>query len=220
MPAPDNHSPLAARPQAVPQEETAIHSSTFHSRAEGCGRLLIILLCLSCLACSKRVEYGDPTATETLTIDFGSTDLQMIAEKMVQSLLSSPAVQLGNRPVVLVSGVRNKTDEHIDTKAITDKIRTTLLNSGEVQFTASEVRQEVLDELEYQRESGYVNPETRKPVGKMVGTDFLLAGEISSINKQKDDTKDVYYKITLNLVDIETGLISWADEKEIRKREE
>jgi len=144
----------------------------------------------------------------------------MIAEKMVQSLLSAPVIQESHRPVLQVATVKNKTNEHIDTKAITDKIRTTLLNSGKVQFTAAEVRQEVLDELEYQRGSGYVDPETRKPVGKQVGTDFLLAGEITSITKQKDDTKDVYYKITLNLVDLETGLISWADEKEIRKRED
>ncbi len=65
-----------------------------------------------------------------------------------------------------------------------------------------------------------MDPQTRKPVGNQVGADFLLAGEISSINKQKNDTKDVYYKITLNLVDLETGLISWAEEKEIRKRED
>ena len=182
--------------------------------------LAFVVLSLSLGACGTKVKYGDPTAVETLTVDFGSTDLQSIAEKMVRSLLSSPVIQERNRPVLQVATVKNRTNEHIDTKAITDKIRTTLLNSGEVQFTASEVRQEVLDELEYQRESGYVNPETRKPVGKMVGTDFLLTGEISSINKQKDDTKDVYYKITLNLVDIKTGLISWADEKEIRKREE
>jgi PBP1b-binding outer membrane lipoprotein LpoB len=30
---------------------------------------------------------------------------------------------------------------------------------------------------------------------------------------------DVYYKITLNLVDVQTAIIEWADEKEIRKTE-
>jgi PBP1b-binding outer membrane lipoprotein LpoB len=28
----------------------------------------------------------------------------------------------------------------------------------------------------------------------------------------------VYYKFTLNLVDVETGIIEWSDEKEIRKQ--
>ena len=189
----------------------------FPNRRTGRGILFLLLITLACSACSKRVQYGDPTATETLTIDFGSTDLQMIAEKMVQSLLASPAVQLGNRPVVLVSGVGNKTDEHIDTKAMTDKIRTTLVRSGAVRFVADEVREEVIRELKYQNDSGFVAPETRKRIGKLVGAGFLLMGEITSIRKKAGRETDLYFKITLNLVEIETGLIRWAEEKEIRK---
>jgi uncharacterized protein (TIGR02722 family) len=175
------------------------------------------LVCLCCLACSKRVEYGDPTGTETLTIDFGSTDLQMIAEKMVQSLLASPVVQQGHRPVILVSRVRNKTDEHIDTKAITDKIRTALVNSGAVRFVADEVRKEVIQELRYQTDSGHVDPETRKRIEKLVGAGYLLMGEITSIRKKAGRQTDLYFKINLDLVELETGLIRWAEEKEIRK---
>jgi uncharacterized protein (TIGR02722 family) len=180
----------------------------------------LVVLAVSLGACGTKVQYGDPTAVETLTVDFGSTDLQMIAEKMVQSLLSAPVIQEKDRPVLQVASVKNKTNEHIDTKSVTDKIRTTLLNSNKVRFTAAEARQEVLDELEYQRQSGYVDPETRKPVGKQVGTDYLLAGEISAIKKSRGNTRDSYYKINLNLIDLETGLIAWADEKEIRKRED
>jgi uncharacterized protein (TIGR02722 family) len=178
---------------------------------------VILLVCLCCLACGKRVEYGDATAVETLTIDFGSTDLQMIAEKMVQSLLACPVLAEGQRPVILVSRVRNKTDEHIDTKSITDKIRTSLLQSGEVRFVADEVREEVMEELKYQSDSGHVDPETRKRIGKLVGPGYLLMGEITSIRKKAGRKTDLYFKITLNLVEIETGLIRWAEEKEIRK---
>ncbi len=170
-------------------------------------------------ACGSKVEYGDATAVETLTPEYGSTDLQMITEKMVRSLLASPTISEAHRPVVQVASVRNKTDEHIDTEALTDKIRTTLLQSGKVQFTAAEVRPEIANELQYQTSSGYVNPATAKKVGKQVGADYLLEGEISTIKKSKGGTRDVYYKINLNLVDLETGLITWADEKEIRKTE-
>jgi len=186
-------------------------------------RMLLGLVCLACLvvaaSCGTKVQYGDATAVETMTVDFGSTDLQMIAEKMVQSMLSSPVLQEQNRPVLQVSTVLNKTNEHIDTKAVTDKIRTTLIQSNKVRFSAAEVRDEVIQELEYQRGSGYVNPSTGKKVGRQVGADYLLAGEVTEIRKQRDKEKDVYLKMTLNLVNLETGLIEWADEKEIRKRE-
>ena len=186
-------------------------------RTHSCILLLGVLLVG--FGCGSKVQYGDATAVETLTADYGSTDLQMIAEKMVRSMLASPVIQQGQRPVLQVSSVVNKTDEHIDTKAITDKIRTTLIQSGKVQFSASEIRQEMIDELHYQKDSGYVNPATGKKIGKQVGAEYLLAGEITSIRKSKDGTKDVYYKMTLNLVDLETGVINWADEKEIRKGE-
>ncbi len=181
------------------------------------GLIVLMFVSLCFPACGKRVDYGDPTATETLTIDFGSTDLQMIAEKMVRSVLASPVVQEGNRPVVLVSRVRNKTDEHIDTKTITDKIRTTLVRSGAVRFAADEVREEVMQELRYQNETGFVDPDKRKRIGKLVGPGYLLMGEISSIRKKAGRETDLYFKMTLNLVEIETGLIRWAEDEEIRK---
>jgi len=176
-------------------------------------------LALSLCACGTKVQYGDATGVETLTANYGSTDLQMVAAKMVQSMLATPIIQEGNRPVLQVATVVNKSQEHIDTQAITDKIRTTLLQSGKVRFSAGEVRDEMIQELQYQQGSGYVDPTTSKKIGKQVGADYLLTGAIAEILKQKDKDKDVYFKFTMNLVNLETGLIEWADEKEIRKTE-
>ena len=54
--------------------------------------------------------------------------------------------------------------------------------------------------------------------GRQVGADYFLFGEITSIKKAAGRVQDVYYKFTLNLVNIESGLIEWAEEKEIRKQ--
>lgn len=178
---------------------------------------LVIVLASGC-ASTPNVSYGNPEQVEAVTVDFGSTDLQMIAETMVNSLLATPLLQSGKRPVMYVSGVKNKTDEHIDTKSITDKIKVTLLKSGRVQFSAvSEANDEIIKQLEYQNLTDYVDPATRKNLGKQVGADYFLYGEITSIKKSAGKVEDVYYKFTLNLVNISTGLLEWADEKEIRK---
>ncbi len=177
------------------------------------------LLCACGCATAPEVRYGDAEQVETVTEDFGSTDLQTIAEKMVNSLLASPVLLTGERPVVYVHRVKNKTDEHIDTKAITDKIRTALLKSGKVRFSAvDEVNDEMIRQLEYQMSSGVVDPMTAKSLGHQVGADYFLFGEIMSIRKSSGRLRDVYMKLTLNLVNIETGIIEWADEKEIRKQ--
>lgn len=179
----------------------------------------LAVLAMSGCATTPAVQYGSAEQVETITTDFGSTDLQMIAEKMVNSLLATPLLQSGKRPVVYVHRVKNKTDEHIDTASITDKIKVTLLKSGRVRFSAvSEVNDEIMKQLEYQTSAGMVDPKTAKRFGTQVGADYFLYGEISSIKKRGGRVEDVYYKITLNLVNIATGLIEWADEKEIRKQ--
>jgi len=187
-------------------------------RAILCLTILFAIAILTGCASSPDVTYGNPEQVETVTADFGSTDLQMIAESMVNSLLATPLLQSGKRPVMYVSSVRNKTDEHIDTKSITDKIKVTLLKSGRVQFSAvSEANDEIIKQLEYQNLTDYVDPKTRKNLGKQVGADYFLYGEITSIKKKAGRVEDVYFKFTLNLVNISTGLLEWADEKEIRK---
>lgn len=45
----------------------------------------------------------------------------------------------------------------------------------------------------------------------------ILSGNITSIVKERYRIKDVYYKVTLQLTNIDTAIIEWADEVEIRK---
>jgi uncharacterized protein (TIGR02722 family) len=170
-------------------------------------------------ACASKVSYENPEQVETLTPEFGSTDLQMIAGKMVDSLLATPILQSGQRPVVYVHKVKNKTDEHLDTVSITDKIKVALIKSGKVKFSAvSEANDEILKQLEYQTSSGVVDPKTAKTFGSQIGADYFLYGEITSIKKKEGKTENFYYKMTMNLVNIKTGIIEWADEKEISKQ--
>ncbi len=180
--------------------------------------IIVVLIFTGC-ATAPSVSYGSPEQVETVTTEFGSTDLQIIAEKMVNSLLATPVLSSGQRPVLYVHRVKNKTDEHIDTKSVTDKIRVTLLKSGRVRFSAvNEVNDEMIKQLEYQTSSGMVDPNTAKTMGRQVGADYFLFGELTSIKKAAGRVQDVYFKFTMNLVNIETGLIEWADEKEIRKQ--
>lgn len=167
---------------------------------------------------SGNVQYGDSKAVETLTNEFGSTDLQTIAESMAGSLLQSAPLAAKSRPLVTVADVKNKTSEYIDTRAVTDSIRTKLVKSGLVRFAVdTNAMQTQVDELTRQNQTGLYNKNKSKKIGKMEGADFRIEGSISSIVKRADDVKDVYYKFSLQLIDNETGVMEWADEKEIRK---
>lgn len=169
------------------------------------------------------VGYGDPKAVEVVTINFGSTDLQMISEKMVSSLLTSGIMH--DRPTITVSTLRNKTSEYIDMGSIMNSIQAQLIQSGQVRFVRStQEMQAAVDELTRQNESGYYDPNKSAPIGRMIGARYMLEGELTSINKVdrghgwfERDIEDVYYKFTLKLIDTELGTIEWMDEQEIRK---
>ena len=165
------------------------------------------------------VRYGDAKGVETVTVDFGSTDLQSIAETMARSLLQSKAIQNSqNAPTVTLAEIINQTAETINTRMITEKVRTQLLKSGQVRFAiSSNEMQSQVDELKRQNHSGMYRNDGTSKMGRMEGAKYRITGTISTIVKQNRETKDVFYNFNLNLVNNETGLIEWAEEKEIRK---
>jgi len=184
---------------------------------------IFILLTTLLSACSEKVQYGDAQAEETTTIDFGSTDLQSIAEKMVDELLEFKPVldSIGEtRPVVFIDRIVNKTSEHVDTESITDTIQNRLLRSGKFRFVDMTAVEAVTAQFQYQTQSGLVDPAKAVAIGKHTGARLMLYGNLSSIVKRKSDNKDVYYKFTLKLLDLESGFVEWSGEKEIRKTAE
>lgn len=165
------------------------------------------------------VSYGDAKAVETVTTDLGSTDIQMISEKMTQSLIQTPEIQtlIKKRQLLMASPVKNKTSEYFDTRLITDTVLTQLQKNGVRYTIEGEDMQNQVDELRRQNQSGLYNKSKSVKMGNMHGAKYRLDGSISSIIKKTSDMKDVYYKMNLRLIEIETGIVEWSDEKEIRK---
>lgn len=166
------------------------------------------------------VSYGDATAVETTDISFGSTDLQKVAAEMTDSLLLSPVVgtlTANKRPIMFVERIKNKTSEHIDTESITDSVSTKLLRSGKFRFVDMSRVEAAREQIKFQQESGMVDETKALQLGKQVGAEYMLYGNLSSIVKTNQDKSDVYYKFTLRLMDLQSGLVEWADETEIRK---
>lgn len=182
--------------------------------------IFMLAVAVGLVGCQSKVEYGDATEVETVNENFGSSDLQAITAKMVDSMLTFPpivAMTLNDRPIMFVDKIKNKTSEHIDTESVTDSISNKLLRSGKFRFIDMTKVDAVRKQLDYQNNAGMVDPSTAISFGRQIGAQYMLYGNLSSIVKQSGSTKDVYYKMTMRLMDLETGLIEWSDEKEIRK---
>lgn len=162
--------------------------------------------------------YDDPNKIILLDDKFNENDMQLISNQLVDSLVKFDKIASATqKPVVMVGKVRNRTSEHIDVKSLTDKIRTALIKSGKFKFSDKEARDELAEEYEYQ--SGkFVDKKSAKGPGKQVGVDYLITGDIASNVQEVGDDKIVYYKVTLNLNNLETNIIEWSDDKEVRKR--
>ncbi|HZO04610.1 MAG TPA: penicillin-binding protein activator LpoB [Burkholderiales bacterium] len=166
---------------------------------------------------TETTRYGDARAVETMTNTFGSTDLQLMAESMARSMLQAPVIASANLPIVTVQEVRNKTSEYIDTRAITDSIRSELQKGGRVRFAVDAAGMKPQTEELNRQQSGLYAKDHSVDMGQMVGAQYRLEGNIMSIVKQVKEAKDVYYKLNLQLWNIRNGLLEWSDEKEIRK---
>ena len=175
---------------------------------------------LSLSGCASTMQYGDAGSAKPISTEFGSSDLQQIAETMVDSMLTfPPMVELtsSRRPVVSVDNVKNKSMQHIDTESITDSIRTKLIRSGKFRFIDRTTDAQTIEELRTQQDSGLVDQKSAVKFGQQLGAEFLLTANFSEINQKVGNTTDVYYKFTMSLKNLKTGILEWSDEKEIRK---
>ncbi|MGE5085350.1 MAG: penicillin-binding protein activator LpoB [Bacillota bacterium] len=162
-------------------------------------------------------DYDNVERVNLLNDQWSETDMQKAVQDLVASALQTPAItQAKKTPVVMVTNLQNKTSEHIDTQSIMDMVRVELMKTGKVAFIDKEARQDISDEYNYQN-SGMTSAETKKGPGGQIGADFIINGRLDSIVQEVGKDKSVYYKLTLNMTNLKTSMITWSDQKQIRK---
>jgi uncharacterized protein (TIGR02722 family) len=163
-------------------------------------------------------EYDNVENENNLDDQWSETDMQKVVKDLVGSMVQHPIISNAKkRPIVMVTNLQNKTNEHIDTQSVMDMVRVDLQNSGRVAFVDKEAREDVANEYNYQN-SGMVNDETKKGPGGQIGADLIVNGRLDSIVKEVGKDKTVYYKITLNISNLKTNIIEWTGYKELRKK--
>ena len=164
---------------------------------------------------SFQAEYANPSEVELINDKWNETDARVSSEHLVKNALESPwlndyELRYKKRPIVVVSSIENRTDEHIDTRALSETIRNSLINSRQVRYVNKRQRQEILDEMNYQN-SGAVDPGLAKRIGKQIGADYLLTGSISSIVAANGKRKNVVYQVEAALTNLQTAEVEWTN---------
>ncbi len=185
--------------------------------------LVLALFVIGASGCSSRkvVSRVDEGEQIDLSGRWNDTDSRMVAQATILDCLNHPWIgefmrEEGDKPVVIVGSVRNKTQEHIPVNTFVNDIERAFINSGEVEVVASATERE---DLRAERRDQRINasPETLKEMGKELGADYMMIGEINQIIDSEEGEKVSFYQADMQLIDIETNRKVWLGGEKIKK---
>lgn len=181
----------------------------------------LFLALFTIVGCSRQVTRIDPATEIDLSGRWNDTDSRKVADQMIYDLFDSNlykeyAAGKTGKPVIIVGTIRNKTSEHIDADNFVKKFEVVIHNSGVADLVESS---EFRDQLRVERleQQEFADPATVKAMGRELGADLMLFGEITSETDTYNNRRVVNYITTLFLTDIETNRRVWYGQNEIKK---
>ncbi|MCU4166406.1 penicillin-binding protein activator LpoB [Carboxylicivirga caseinilyticus] len=184
---------------------------------------LTLVFALSILSgcMTHKVERVDTKEAIDLSGRWNDTDSRLVAEEMVNQILGGAWIDnhlqsTGNKPVVVVGLIYNKSHEHISAETFIKDVERAFINSGRVRLVqAGDKREELRKERAAQQE--FASMATAKQWGQELGADFMLNGDINSIVDTYKKERVNFYKVNLELSNLETNEVIWIGDKEIKK---
>jgi hypothetical protein len=185
----------------------------------------LLLVPLVTFGCARQVTRIAPEQAIDLSGHWNDVDSRVVADEIVRQSFDAAGANWalryaqangGERPTVVVGTVRNRSMEHIPVGTFVRDIERAYAGSGMVQVVASpEEREEIRDERYDQQE--YARAGSRARLAIESGADYMLQGDIQSIEDREGRRSVVYYQVDLSLVDIESNAKVWVGQHKIKK---
>lgn len=179
------------------------------------------------LACSVFVLPGcggttvvrtQSSAVKDLSGRWNDADAKQVSKEMIEKALNAGWIDRfigkhNKNPTIQLGKVIPRADnEVINTAVFMKEIRKEFINSGKVDVV-DEDKQSTRDELADQAAFA----EKGKEMSMEASTDFLLKGSINTQNDQSGRESVKYYVVDLEITDVQTRKIIWAENTKIRK---
>lgn len=178
----------------------------------------------ACGPTRREVERVDPATTKDLDYRFNDTDARQVWQGMVNDATFRGWIERwkaehgGNRPIMIVGPIANKSQDYIDTGLFTMNFEREMLNTGHVRVVSMRDQRGALRDERLQGQE-WNSPETRKLMKNELGADLMLMGSIIDVVQRSLDNRQLtkYYQVGLELTNIETNEKVWMGNVEIKK---
>lgn len=187
--------------------------------------LIIVLAAfavVTTISCARKVTRIDPGEQIDLSGRWNNTDSRLTAEEMTKTILGAPwltdhmSAKAGQKPVVIVGFVTNKSSEHIEAETFVKDVEQSFIQSGRVRLVQGGKKREELRAEKADQQTN-ASASSMKKFGLEQGADFILQGSINSIIDSQKRKKVVYYQVNLELTNIQTNEVVWIGDKKIAK---
>ena len=183
--------------------------------------ILLMLIVMQACVYHPYVTRVDQNQSLDISGRFNDVDskevAQTLAEQILQSNWLSEHYQHNQQsPLMMFGQINNLTHEHIDTQMLIEQLKQQLLQCGQILIVSSgsireQLRQEKLEQYYY------ASSQTQQRIGQEQAAQVLLTGDIHSIVDLDYQQKIIYYKVGLQLTDIEQHTQRWIGHSEIKK---
>ncbi len=186
----------------------------------GAGAATLFLLA----GCSSmpKVERISPDQVTDVSGFWNDTDANLTAQQMIGQMLGEPwlanfqGANAGKQPTVIVGQITNLSSEHISTSTFIDDIQRDLINSGKVQFVASQDQRGAVRKERKDQDLNATST-TQSAMGQEIGADYMMQGTINTIIDAAGDYQVKYYQVDLRLINMHNNVIAWVGQQKIKK---
>lgn len=174
--------------------------------------LLVAVFMVSC-ASFKAERVDNKTSDEKamgITDNWVAEDTRMSVAELIKKMLAHKGykrtmARFRGEPKVFIAEVQNNTSEaYFPIDDFNDEFLNEISASGDFVLVDAKARDLILKEITYQND-GMVDPATSKQIGKQLGADFMIFGNVYMKPEKRDGKTIKEYSVNLRMTNIETA---------------
>lgn len=178
-------------------------------------KLILMLLPLAFISCAsfKAERVDDKKSDEKsmeITDNWMGEDTKLSVQKLIEQMKNHKGYKrlmgkFQGTPKVFIAEVQNNTSEaYFPIDDFNDEFLYEVSASGEFTLVDSKARAKILEEITYQND-GMVDPNQAKQIGKQLGADFMIFGNVYMKPEKRDGKTLKEYSVNLRMTNVETA---------------